>query len=68
MNPFICVQLSQKPIFFFFTQPSLISFHILKMTVQHTALNPVQYFASVLKEITQAQAIAQHKEWLVFIF
>jgi hypothetical protein len=42
--------------------------NILKATVQHTALFAIQYFISVLKEITQAQAIAGHKEWSLFIF
>jgi len=34
--------------------------NILKVTVQHTALNPMQCFVSILREITQA--IAQLSE------
>jgi len=34
--------------------------NILRVTVQHTALNPTQYFLSVLKEITQAKPKSQH--------
>jgi len=41
----------------------------LKATVQHTVLNTIQYFVSILKEITQAKPKPEHdtkSDWFLF--
>jgi len=49
------------------TEP-IVCLNILKATLQCTGVKPMQYFVSVVKEKTQAEAIALHKVWSLFIF